>query len=299
MKRKALAVGIILLFVGTGIIPGIAQNTEKPSLTTSRGNWLYVGGSGPGNYTSIQDAINDAADRDTIFVYDDSSPYNESLNITKTIILLGENKLTTIINGWWSGYNQVIYLKGKNIVISNFTIQHSTYGLFCEITNSKISNLIINDTGCAIYLEKSSQNIISNNRINSYQDICILLYYFSTNNIIINNSLPDASTSGIYLREGCNKNQIVKNSIQNKIEGIVIEWSFYNMIRKNNFIKNDLQANFQNSSFNLFLGNYWNDWIVKKPRPIEGVRFGLFTEDCRAWTIYDLRPAQEPYDIGV
>jgi hypothetical protein len=30
MKRKCLAIGIILLFVGTCIIPAIAQNTEKP-----------------------------------------------------------------------------------------------------------------------------------------------------------------------------------------------------------------------------------------------------------------------------
>jgi len=49
LSSKWLAVGIILLFVGTGIIPAIAQETEK-SLQTSRGTWLYVGGSGPGRF---------------------------------------------------------------------------------------------------------------------------------------------------------------------------------------------------------------------------------------------------------
>ena len=63
MKRKWLAIGIILLFVGTCIIPAIAKNTEKP-LSASRGNWLYVGGSGPGNYTRIQDAIDASNDGD-------------------------------------------------------------------------------------------------------------------------------------------------------------------------------------------------------------------------------------------
>ncbi len=58
MKRKGLAVGIILLFVGTCIIPAIAQDIEKPSLLTSSGNWLYVGGSGLGNFSTIQSAIN-------------------------------------------------------------------------------------------------------------------------------------------------------------------------------------------------------------------------------------------------
>ena len=83
MKRKCLAVGIILLFVGTCIIPAIAQESEKPSQSTSRGNWLYVGGSGPGNYSKIQDAINASSNGDTVFVYDDSSPYLENLIINK------------------------------------------------------------------------------------------------------------------------------------------------------------------------------------------------------------------------
>jgi hypothetical protein len=75
MKRKWLAVGIILLFVGTCIIPAVAQDTEKPSEPTSRGSWLYVGGSGPGNYSKIQDAVDNTSDGDTVFVYDDASPY--------------------------------------------------------------------------------------------------------------------------------------------------------------------------------------------------------------------------------
>jgi len=47
--RKWLALGIILFFVGTCTIQATAQNIEK-SLSTSTGNWLYVGGSEPGNF---------------------------------------------------------------------------------------------------------------------------------------------------------------------------------------------------------------------------------------------------------
>ena len=68
MKKKWLAVGIILLFLGTCVIPTIAQNPEKQSV--SRGTWFYVGGNGPGNYTRIQDAIDDANNGDTVFVYE-------------------------------------------------------------------------------------------------------------------------------------------------------------------------------------------------------------------------------------
>ncbi|HWR63419.1 MAG TPA: hypothetical protein VN365_03350, partial [Candidatus Thermoplasmatota archaeon] len=119
---KYLVIGIILLFVGIGIIPAIAQNTEKP-LPAPRGTWLYVGGSGPGNYTRIQDAIDNASDGDTVFVYDNSSPYYENLIVNKSINLKGENRTSTIIDGQGSG--DVVYILANYINISNFVIQHS------------------------------------------------------------------------------------------------------------------------------------------------------------------------------
>ena len=84
--RKGLAVGIILLFIEICIIPAIAQDIEKP-LSTSRGNWLYVGGSGPGNYTKIQDAIDNAFDDDNIFANNVTIPrftIHNSSNIATT-----------------------------------------------------------------------------------------------------------------------------------------------------------------------------------------------------------------------
>ncbi len=86
MKRKWLAIGIILLFVGVTIAPVMAQNIEK-SQSTSRGNWLYVGGSGPGNYTRIQDAINDTFDGDTVFVF--SGIYHEYIRVNNIYQIIG------------------------------------------------------------------------------------------------------------------------------------------------------------------------------------------------------------------
>ena len=53
----------------------------------SKGNNLYVGGTGEGNYTKIQDAIDDASDMDTVFVY--NGTYYENVFIDKTINLIG------------------------------------------------------------------------------------------------------------------------------------------------------------------------------------------------------------------
>ena len=58
---------------------------------------IYVGGSGPGNYTSIQEGIDNASEGDTVYVY--AGTYYESLLIHRSLSLEGENKYSTILNG--------------------------------------------------------------------------------------------------------------------------------------------------------------------------------------------------------
>jgi len=53
------------------ITPSVAVDTDKkPIMPISNGKTLYVGGTGEDNYTTIQDAIDDASEGDTVFVYD-------------------------------------------------------------------------------------------------------------------------------------------------------------------------------------------------------------------------------------
>ena len=95
---------IILIF---GNIPIISSTINIPQeeynqTQVSYKNYnkiLYVGGNGESNYTIIQEAIDDALDGDTIYVYDESSPYQENLIINKKINLIGEDYKTTIIDG--------------------------------------------------------------------------------------------------------------------------------------------------------------------------------------------------------
>lgn len=69
MRRSSLVVAAIVLmstlFVGLTLLPDARAST------------LYVGGAGPGNYTTIQTAVNDANPGDSIFVY--SGVYNENV----------------------------------------------------------------------------------------------------------------------------------------------------------------------------------------------------------------------------
>ena len=97
-KNKLVGLFTIILLIGSSLtVP--ATVIYRTSLTECYEKTLYVGGSGPGNYTKIQDAIDDAFFGDTVFVYDDSSPYYENLKISKSIELIGENRNTTIIDG--------------------------------------------------------------------------------------------------------------------------------------------------------------------------------------------------------
>ena len=97
--KKTITLGIVFLFVCmsfTSISSNQINNqTIKPS---DRGNILNVGGSGEGNYTRIQDAYDNASDGDTIFVFNDSSPYFEDLNIEKSLTFIGEDKYSTVID---------------------------------------------------------------------------------------------------------------------------------------------------------------------------------------------------------
>jgi hypothetical protein len=162
MKRKCLAVGIILLFVGTCIIPAIAQDTEKP-LPASRGNWLYVGGSGPGNYTHIQDAINDSQNGDTIYVY---AGIYSNITICKSLRLIGENKHTTIISG--SGIHNAVSVEANQITICGFTVQNGGplgMGFGISIQDGRM-NITISD----MILTQNNMGIINSCNINLLLD---------------------------------------------------------------------------------------------------------------------------------
>jgi len=138
MKFKIISIFLFLMMLPQGM-----------SIGSYNGHILYVGGSGEGNYTSIQDAINDANDGDTIFVY--SGTYHEKINTySKKICLIGENEKTTIIDGDGDDCN-ILEAASYNLEIHNFTITNGgTPGAgihiykkhYVTITHCTFSNII-------------------------------------------------------------------------------------------------------------------------------------------------------------
>jgi parallel beta-helix repeat protein len=297
--RKWLAIGIILLFVGVTIAPAMAQNTEKSQ--SSKGNWLYVGGGGPGNYTRIQDAINASFDGGTVFVYDDSSPYNESISIIYSIRLLGENPTSTIITN--QKYS-VIRIFANNVTIEGFTITTLNYiynGIQCKGNFSTISNNIINSGGISfyntynttithniiqgkrgIYLSESIVTKIENNSISVQhtgiellRSSMILIANNCLNNFtqgimliesssanVTNNDISNATSFGIYIQDNLDTNQIIGNTVTSCNRGIFL-CECENQIIKNNTIRDsELGINLSGANRNLIAYNVFGGNFV-------------------------------------
>lgn len=207
MKVKKIIAGIIFFILIS--LPSEISSYENIN-EIKNGKTLYVGGTGPNNYTHIQDAIDDASDEDVIFVY--SGIYYENIVINKSISLIGENKETTVIDG---GERENTITIRKSSFIHNFTIKGS--GDACAGIDIKSGYVVI------------KENIITNNDYAIY--ISNINHTAVLDNIISNNNL------GLWLSYSYHNN-ISNNQFFN--EGIFVFNSYYNIISNNTVNKKPL-----------------------------------------------------------
>jgi len=194
MKKGIICILICMLMIVSTIVPVSATTvSEKTSHPLTTGNFLYVGGLGPNNYTKIQDAIYDTTNGDTVFVYDDSAPYHEILTINRSITLLGENRNSTIIDG--SGRNlAVILIIAENVTVQGFTVIDSdpSIGIIIRADNTTISNVWIRNIQNGMIIEAlNTTSIIKNCLIqeNLIEGASIGVYTDHAWNVTIRNNL--------------------------------------------------------------------------------------------------------------
>ena len=278
--KKPLAIAIILLFFSVSVIPSTGTTVEKKSTmpTFYDGNTLYVGGDGPGNYTKIQDAIDNASDGDTVFVYNDSSPYYENVKVKKSICLIGEDRETTVIDGGGSG--NVIRINAQWVNISEFTIMNSKYaydfaGVRILSDYTHITDCIVSDSYFGIFVKSQSNvTIIGNVISNSFIGV---LPYYSSNVIISNNTMMynyygiDFHFSNYTIASGnkifyncrgiystlSNNNIILNNNISSSIHNIIF-WESKNHNVSGNILSDGSEksiAILENSRNNIISGN--------------------------------------------
>lgn len=307
--RKGLVVGIIVFFIGICIIPSSGIQLDNTIVhLTYRGNNLYVGGSGPNNYTKIQDAIDDANNGDKVYVYNYSSPYIENILIEKSINLIGEDKFTTIIDGNKMG--TVIALRANNVNISGFTLKNSGHwwmsgGINYIGKNITIYNNILSNNMHGIWSHSYSSDInIYKNIITNNEKGGIDLYLTKQANVGYN-IFKDNSGIALNLNYEGNHNIILNAFINNQIA--LSSFVCYNcLVSKNNFIRNRLILSAFLDSKVSWDKNYWGKpmifpkvligwepfWIIPPDEYGHGGIPGIYP-----YPMFDWHPAKNPYEI--
>lgn len=246
---------INLIFITTPIQANDFNKIKTYTFTQT----LYVGGSGPNNYTKIQDAIDNATNGDTVYVYKGS--YHEHILITKEITLEGETRVQTIIAGNYS--NNIIRIQANNTKIMCFTIKNGQIGIYVvDSSYFTITQNILIDNWEGIGILDSSNGSISSNILknNDFEGINPV----SSSEITISGNYIENSIEGIFLSSSTS-NIIYGNTIRDHIYGIEAgQSSNNNKMYHNNLYDNDQNA--KDACTNTWDdgypsgGNYWDDY---------------------------------------
>ncbi len=230
------------LLAGTSLLP------------SSQAAVLFVGGAGPGNYTTIQAAVDGASSGDTIYVF--NGTYRENVLVHKALSLIGEDRNATTIDGGGAGDAVNITANWVNItgfevangdhtqtstgirlhivsdcLIANNEIHWTEEGVILQYsTRNRIVNNTFSATVYAIWVVSSDDNEVSGNSISSWWDGIDLVQ--SDDNEISGNQIS-SGWDGIDLSRSDN-NVLLRNSVRDGWDGIVLSSSHFNTVINNN-----------------------------------------------------------------
>jgi len=199
---KKIGLSILLVSVVTSVF-ALAYNVQSV-----RAKVITV----PDDYPTIQQAVDAASLGDTIFVR--AGTYHENVFIGKTVMLVGEDRNTTVIDGN-GDYRRPVYINAENVLVTRFTIRNSRF----EFTYA----------GIGLYSASSCN--ISGNIITANFDGIFATYSF--NNTISNNIFDGNNWNGVHIRDGCTNNVIISNTIQNNRNGMSLEFTTNNYVLEN------------------------------------------------------------------
>lgn len=246
----------------------------------------------PDDYPTIDSAITNANDGDTIFVK--KGVYVENPVVNKSISLVGEDRDSTVID-----VTAGLRIERNNVTITGFTIYDGWHGITVSANCCRISGNKITDATNGIVLFGCENNITGNILKSIGLSSAIQLNYANGN--LINNNYIESCTEGIQLRAGSsdntvtgnivtnckdvairllggyspprwydpNGNTIMRNRISNSGCGTTIYGANRNIIINNNYVNNTVQFSANedyyliwggNVSVNTIKENYWSDY---------------------------------------
>jgi len=232
---------------------------------------------GEWNSTSIQDAVDNASNGDTIYVWD--GHYYEDVIVNKTVTIIGNTTIDAMSYSYGKNtsleYDEFgFWVEADNVNISGFYMWcmgydqsgiHLNGTQYCNISG----NMISGDPSDGICIENSSHNMIYNNIISQNGEGIWLIN--GSNNTISNNQI-DNNFIGIWMTNSSGYNTIEMNNVSYNEYGIVYEPQPYyyttpcwNTISYNNISYNDIWGIMMgNTSNETVLGNcfYWNGMMM-------------------------------------
>ena len=168
----------------------------------------------PVDQPTIQAAIDSASFGDSIYV--SSGTYLEAIVIDESVILKGESKETTVIDGGWAQY--VVLITVDSVTFTDFTVKHGSTCLYIATCNNTISdNIIIDATWNGIW-GGGDNNVHVGNTISG----CTrgILFGSGSGNTVSQNSCS-ANSYGIIVH-GRTNDDISRNELFGNYIGLVI-----------------------------------------------------------------------------
>ncbi len=275
-KLTGLIIVSILLLTSCVFLLSVTRAEGQSYQIISFGRTLYVGGSGPDNYSTIGEAINAAVDGDTIFAYNESSPYNENVIIEKSITLVGENPATTIIDG--DGVGDVISVHADNVTIQGFTIESSKGRSFVggAVDNISLHEMMMVTEISGVFLSDSinitiKENIILRNYNGIFMQNCRKTSVtcnslsFNDNCIVVENSgiitISDNSIGGGLIHRGIHLSSSNYNSIYGNAIGFTTHYAIGLSGSEDNTIWNNYVC--ENILYGMYLYSSNENMIVR------------------------------------
>ena len=263
----------------------------------------------PDDYSTITDAINNAADGDTILIKEGiyEGFINQTLVINKSVSLIGENIENTIVklfppynvieifpNPPYYNYSDSIIINADNVMLTNLTIVStpgdgigdvSVVGDQNQITNCNITKGVTltgsrnNVTGSTIgyrfTLTNTSRNIITGNTVSE----AFYMKYADSNQITNNTCL--GFTIGDY-NEACSNN-IISRNIMNADDYPYVLWGISLKTGTNNVFHDNWIENYHNVGYGgwgLILGSsainniFYRNNIINNEKNVESSTSG-------------------------
>ena len=226
---------------------------------TGQGATLYVDDDGGADYTTINHAMENATDGDTIMIH--PGDYEETMEVNKELTFQSTTGNPEDVVVHKAGGYSIFAVYSNNVTISGLTVKYGTYMIFLHSSdNCLIENNIITQGATGILLDGNFEDSASNNTIrgnnitgiiqrgaqigseagynvienNMFHDCGDGLWiYFTGFETVSNNTILNCDGQGLMIHQS-NFCEVTNNIIEGTTwTGLAMSYSSYNTLREN------------------------------------------------------------------